>query len=554
MKHVLVLLMVVLFLVPMQLSAETMTFPGGLSFTENGHSFSITGSGQMVSSSYRSASWCLMLNSNYGANWIITKEGGNKFQLNSLWVYNLQGYSYTIRFKGYDGASEKYSKDVSIPTGGYSQVTFSGWTDITKIQGISPDAGSGWNTDDINYTVNNTTPTNISLSSSSVDDGDPSGTTVGTFSTTDLDDNGTHTYTLASGGTDNSSFTIEGSSLKIAFTADYDTKNSYAIKIRSTDSGSLWYEKDFTITVNPAAPSQYIVSDAENSAFNGVYVRDGNYNGYPQYRNGSYYLVNQDCMSQWVLATDYAGNCVTYSSTESATLPPSTGYSAGNGWDGGAGSSLVITNGDVTLPVELSAFTAEIKDGAVLVKWTTQSETDHLGFIIQRAEQGTHRAQSDWRDIASYESDKALQGIGNTSHQREYEYLDPNVISGRQYLYRLASVAVNGAVEHSRAISINYDPQIPTDYALYQAYPNPFNPVTTIRFDLAKSCTVNLFVTDITGKQVRTLMYQMQNAGSHSVTWDGADHQGHRAASGVYFITMKTSQGHVFTRKVLLLK
>ena len=109
----------------------------------------------------------------------------------------------------------------------------------------------------------NSVPTNIALSDSSVAENEPVNTVVGTFNTTDPDTGDTFTYTLVSGAgdTDNSSFNINGSGLRTSASFDYETKNSYSIRVRSTDQGGLWVEKQFTITVinvneAPVADSQ----------------------------------------------------------------------------------------------------------------------------------------------------------------------------------------------------------------------------------------------------------------------------------------------------------
>ena len=73
------------------------------------------------------------------------------------------------------------------------------------------------------------------------------------MSTTDPDSNDSHTYSLVSGSgdTDNASFSISGSSLLTAAVFDYETKNSYSIRVRSTDSEGTFYEKAFTVAVIP---------------------------------------------------------------------------------------------------------------------------------------------------------------------------------------------------------------------------------------------------------------------------------------------------------------
>jgi hypothetical protein len=117
----------------------------------------------------------------------------------------------------------------------------------------STDQGGLWVEKQFTITVTNVndTPTDISLSPSSVAENQPVNTVVGNFSTTDADTGNTFTYTLVSGAgdTDNGSFNILGSSLRTSASFDYETKNSCSIRVRSTDQGSLWVEKQFTITV-----------------------------------------------------------------------------------------------------------------------------------------------------------------------------------------------------------------------------------------------------------------------------------------------------------------
>jgi hypothetical protein len=97
----------------------------------------------------------------------------------------------------------------------------------------------------------NHTPTDISLSDNNVDENQLVGTAVGDFSTVDPDTGDTFTYTLVSGAgdTDNASFNISGVSLWTSEVFDYETRDSYWIRVRSTDQGGLYTEKEFMITV-----------------------------------------------------------------------------------------------------------------------------------------------------------------------------------------------------------------------------------------------------------------------------------------------------------------
>jgi len=106
----------------------------------------------------------------------------------------------------------------------------------------------------------NSAPTDISLDNSSILENRPVGTAVGNFSTTDPDTGDTFTYTLVSGsgGADNASFTISGNTLQTTASFDFESKSSYSIRVRTTDQGSLWFEKVFAISVldTNEAPAQ----------------------------------------------------------------------------------------------------------------------------------------------------------------------------------------------------------------------------------------------------------------------------------------------------------
>ena len=96
-------------------------------------------------------------------------------------------------------------------------------------------------------------------------------------------------------------------------------------------------------------------------------------------------------------------------------------------------------------------------------------------------------------------------------------------------------------------------PGTPLPDALYANYPNPFNPTTTIRFDLQRRGSVSLAVYDIRGTLVRTLVDDERGAGIHEATWDGRDARGRSVASGIYFYRLEAGD-FVRTRKMVLVK
>ncbi len=95
---------------------------------------------------------------------------------------------------------------------------------------------------------------------------------------------------------------------------------------------------------------------------------------------------------------------------------------------------------------------------------------------------------------------------------------------------------------------------VPLTPGLAQNIPNPFNPITTIRYEIpAGGADVDMSIYDVTGRHVRTLLDENRPAGVFSVQWNGEDDRGQRVASGVYFYRMRAG-AFVETRKMVLLK
>jgi VCBS repeat-containing protein len=132
----------------------------------------------------------------------------------------------------------------------------------------------------LNVTINNVNdaPTAVNLSNNSVPENEPSGTTVGTLSTTDQDAGDTFTYSLVPGpgSTDNGSFSTTGDQLKTAASFDLETKSSYSILVRSTDSNGATEEQTFTINVTNVneAPAVDLDSGSGGLGSNASFTED----------------------------------------------------------------------------------------------------------------------------------------------------------------------------------------------------------------------------------------------------------------------------------------
>ena len=94
---------------------------------------------------------------------------------------------------------------------------------------------------------------------------------------------------------------------------------------------------------------------------------------------------------------------------------------------------------------------------------------------------------------------------------------------------------------------------LPAIYQLKQNFPNPFNPTTTISFDLPQRGDVKICVYNIIGQEVKVIADRSFDAGTHEVVWDGTDRSGRRAASGIYLYRLE-SQEFTQTKKMILLK
>jgi hypothetical protein len=119
-------------------------------------------------------------------------------------------------------------------------------------------------------------------------------------------------------------------------------------------------------------------------------------------------------------------------------------------------------------------------------------------------------------------------------------------------------IAKMGGVNGTSTAVETPDQVVPNSFSLENAYPNPFNPVTNIRFALPVSANVKLTVYNLQGAEVATLVNGNFEAGSHQVQWNTANSLNNSVASGVYFyrLTAQSADGKTFSqsKKVMLLK
>ena len=94
---------------------------------------------------------------------------------------------------------------------------------------------------------------------------------------------------------------------------------------------------------------------------------------------------------------------------------------------------------------------------------------------------------------------------------------------------------------------------VPVTFALHQNFPNPFNPITTLRYDLPSDALVTLSIYDMLGREITQLVNTTQKAGFKSVQWDAKDNMGRPVSAGVYIYQIQAGE-FIQTKKMVLLK
>lgn len=198
------------------------------------------------------------------------------------------------------------------------------------------------------------------------------------------------------------------------------------------------------------------------------------------------------------------------------------------------------------LPVELSSFTAIVNGNSIILMWRTETEVSNYGFEIERASSlpdgkagPTTPLQEGWKKIGF------VEGHGNSNSPKDYAFTD-TPLEGTNFQYRLKQIDTDGKFQYSDIITVEI--ATPVQFELKQNFPNPFNPATTITYNLPRDGFVTMKVYDIVGSEIETLVNEEKKAGSYLVTFDGAN-----LSSGVYICSM-TGNGFVKSIKMLMIK
>ena len=189
----------------------------------------------------------------------------------------------------------------------------------------------------------------------------------------------------------------------------------------------------------------------------------------------------------------------------------------------------------VALPVELTDFSAIFENDAFQLSWTTLSETNNAGFEVQLSTDGL-----------SFESAGYLDGFGTTEVQHDYKFSAQPLGLGLHFI-RLKQLDFDGAATFSSSLQVTTD--IPSGFTLEPAYPNPFNPNSTIRFIAEEEIQVTASLFNDCGQKVKELFSSMVPANEmQSISIDGSS-----LTSGTYFVRVNAgSQSQM--RAITLMK
>jgi hypothetical protein len=185
----------------------------------------------------------------------------------------------------------------------------------------------------------------------------------------------------------------------------------------------------------------------------------------------------------------------------------------------------------------LKSYSAALKEAAIELAWTLSVFDGNGRFAVSRAA----GAGAGFREIPA---------PGVTRAGLDFTFIDESVAGGESYRYRVAYVAA-GATQVLFETEAIKAPELPL--TLYQNFPNPFNPSTTIRYYLPVAGLVRLDVFDASGKLIVTLVDKQAAKGAYVAEWKGKNASGAQVRSGVYFYRLVTRE-KTLTHKMVLLR
>ena len=216
--------------------------------------------------------------------------------------------------------------------------------------------------------------------------------------------------------------------------------------------------------------------------------------------------------------------------------------------NGGENSNWV----DQSLPVELSSWFASSAKGQVKLTWTTDSEIENQGFIIECRQWGQTVSDRPWAEVSSFTTNPDLEGQGSTSSQTDYTYMDKNVKVGQTYSYRLSDVDYRGKITRHSELIVKVMAAEENEGLLIAVYPNPSNSEIRLivgRLNEVQSQPLRVDILNLRGQLVRNLYSGTPETMIINMSWNGTSDDNIPVSSGTYLVNI--SGPHISQSKAI---
>jgi hypothetical protein len=190
---------------------------------------------------------------------------------------------------------------------------------------------------------------------------------------------------------------------------------------------------------------------------------------------------------------------------------------------------LPLSSNPSPLPVELTTFEANTKQGGALLMWRTASETNNAGFHIERRS-AVDTAGAEWKTIGFKE------GAGTTTESQQYRFTDSDLpYEAESVSYRLKQIDTDGSASFSDTRTLKIG--APDRLTLHAPFPNPAQGQVTLRYALPRKADVSIRIYDVMGREVTTFRRAGEGAGRKEIQVSTAD-----LSSGTYFVRMQAGE------------
>ncbi len=212
---------------------------------------------------------------------------------------------------------------------------------------------------------------------------------------------------------------------------------------------------------------------------------------------------------------------------------------SGADWQDGA---TPTPGSDNSLSIFLSSFSATPEGDHIVIRWTTQSEVQTLGFQVFRR----LAPSEDFVPVSPL-----IRGQGNTAARHSYRFVDRDVQRGQTYFYRLKDIDFDGGFSFHGTVTVRFGEEnpaetLPEEFQISDGYPNPFGPsaaASEIRFSILLPSqavsSLSAAIYNLLGQEVFRFQFNEPSAEARSISWNGSSSDGTPVPAGVYFLRVQ---------------